>query len=228
MTKPHSALNQLTPELLLRAYASGIFPMSEARGDPNIFWVDPRLRAVLPLDAFHVSRSLAKTVRKKIFQISCDTAFADVINACAASTQERQETWINDEIINAYTELHHMGFAHSVECRRDGALVGGLYGVSIGAAFCGESMFHTAANASKVALVHLVARLKLGGYVLLDTQFVTDHLKQFGIIEIPARKYLTRLDKALEIEAAFPVEVAPQEEEKALEDIFSGVLGVRS
>ncbi|HEB79094.1 MAG TPA: leucyl/phenylalanyl-tRNA--protein transferase, partial [Rhodospirillales bacterium] len=213
MTKPHSALNQLTPELLLRAYASGIFPMSEARDDPNIFWVDPRLRAVLPLDAFHVSRSLAKTVRKKIFQISCDTAFADVINACAASTQERQETWINDEIINAYTELHHMGFAHSVECRRDGALVGGLYGVSIGAAFCGESMFHTAANASKVALVHLVARLKLGGYVLLDTQFVTDHLKQFGIIEIPARKYLTRLDKALEIEAAFPVEVAPQEEE---------------
>jgi len=221
MTKPHSALNQLTPELLLRAYASGIFPMSEARDDPNIFWVDPRLRAVLPLDAFHVSRSLAKTVRKKVFQISCDTAFADVINACAASTQERQETWINDEIINAYTELHHMGFAHSVECRRDGALVGGLYGVSIGAAFCGESMFHTATDASKVALVHLVARLKLGGYVLLDTQFVTDHLKQFGIIEIPARKYLTRLDKALEIEAAFPVEIDPREEEKALEELFS-------
>lgn len=211
----------MTPELLLRAYASGIFPMSESRDDPNVFWVDPQMRAVLPLDDFHVSRSLAKKVRNKTFQVTCDSAFREVIAACAEPGGGRGETWINDDIVDAYSELHDMGFAHSVECRQDGKLVGGLYGVSLGGAFCGESMFHRITDASKVALVHLVARLKRGGYALLDTQFVTDHLKQFGIEEIPAREYLERLDEALRIKARFPTESDSPEVERALKKVIS-------
>lgn len=206
----------LTPELLLKAYAGGIFPMSESRDDPDIFWVDPPMRAILPLTSFHVSRSLRKTVRRDIFQVSCDAAFGDVIRACAKSAHGRRKTWINDEIIRAYTELHYMGFAHSVECWLEDKLVGGLYGVAIGGAFCGESMFHKVADASKVALVHLAARLKSGGYVLLDTQFMTDHLKKFGAVEIPAQDYLERLGAALEVKAAFPSEI----ESRALEELL--------
>lgn len=196
-------LNRLTPELLLRAYSAGIFPMSESRDDPNIFWVDPKMRGILPLDDFHVSKSLRKTMRKNIFEIRCDTVFPKVIRACAGTPENRPETWINEEIENAYIELHKLGMAHSVECWLDGALVGGLYGVSIGGAFCGESMFSRRRDASKVALVHLVARLRYGGFVLLDTQFVTDHLKRFGAVEIPARDYLQHLNAALGVQAVF-------------------------
>lgn len=213
--------NQLTPQLLLRAYAAGIFPMAESREDPEVFWVDPKERGVLPLDAFHVPRSLKKVVRRKPFVVRCDTVFAQVIHACAEQSSDRHESWINDQIVEAYVALHELGFAHSVECWDGHDLVGGLYGVSIGGAFCGESMFSRRTNASKVALVHLVALLRLGGYVLLDTQFVTDHLRQFGAVEIPARDYLQRLDAALRIEAPFYSNLPEGEVDSALEDLFS-------
>ena len=217
MTRPLTGRDWLTPEILLRAYATGIFPMAESRHDPSIFWVDPKVRGVLPLDGFHVSRRLRRTVRRGVFEVRCDGAFEHVVRCCAESTAGRSDTWINDEIIRAYTELHHMGFAHSIECWRDGRLEGGAYGVAIGGAFCGESMFTRATDASKVALVHLVARLRYGGFVLLDVQFVTDHLRHFGAVEIPAREYLRRLDEALKVRAAFPSGVALSEVEAALE-----------
>ncbi|MEQ8195101.1 MAG: leucyl/phenylalanyl-tRNA--protein transferase, partial [Rhodospirillales bacterium] len=162
MSRPIPKPKFLTPELVLRAYAAGIFPMSEGRDDPSVFWVDPKLRGVLPLDTFHVSRSLRKKVRQNVFEIRCDTAFDQVIEGCGESDKNRRDTWINDEIIGAYSELHELGFVHSVECWRNDTLVGGLYGVSLGGGFFGESMFSRATDASKVALVHLVARLKLG------------------------------------------------------------------
>ncbi len=177
--------------------------MAESRDDPNIFWVEPEARGILPMDRLHVSRSLRKTLRAKPFELRCDTAFGDVIRACREQAKNRRETWINDEIIHAYTELHKLGFAHSVECWREDRLVGGLYGVSLAGAFCGESMFSHVTDASKVALVHLVARLKYGGFVLLDVQFVTDHLERFGAVEIPASEYLQRLSQALEMQAGF-------------------------
>ncbi|NQU55689.1 MAG: leucyl/phenylalanyl-tRNA--protein transferase [Rhodospirillales bacterium] len=201
----------LNPELLVRAYAAGVFPMSESRHDPSIFWVDPEIRGILPLQSFHVSRSLKKTIKGRLFNVAFDSDFAAVIAACAETPRPDQGTWINDQIIEAYTELHHLGVAHSVECRLDGKLVGGLYGVSLNGAFCGESMFSHATDASKVALVHLVARLKLCKMQLLDTQFVTDHLKGFGAIEIPAREYLTLLEQALESEAKFHCDVSDDE-----------------
>ncbi|MDP6262314.1 MAG: leucyl/phenylalanyl-tRNA--protein transferase [Rhodospirillales bacterium] len=205
MTEPNPPPQscQLTAELLLRAYATGIFPMAESRDDPDIFWVEPEARGILPLDRFHISRSLRKTLRGKPFDMRCDTAFSDVIGACRESAKNRRETWINDEIIQAYTDLHKLGFTHSVECWRKGRLVGGLYGVSLAGVFCGESMFSHVTDASKIALVHLVARLKYGGFVLLDVQFVTDHLKRFGAVEIPASEYLERLSQALEVQARF-------------------------
>ena len=213
---------QLTPELLLRAYAAGIFPMAESRNDTNIFWVDPEVRAILPFEDFRVPRSLRKTVRQGLFEVRCDTAFARVIRACAEVTPVRRDTWINDEIVAAYTALHELGHAHSVECWRGGKLVGGLYGVVLGGAFCGESMFSRHTDASKVALVHLVARLRLGGFTLLDVQFVTDHLRRFGVTEIPARQYLRRLGEALEVNAAFPANPPPAEEQAALEAALGG------
>ncbi|MGB0682460.1 MAG: leucyl/phenylalanyl-tRNA--protein transferase [Magnetovibrionaceae bacterium] len=213
---------ELTPDLLLRAYASGIFPMAEGRHDPDVFWVDPRERGVLPLDGFHVPRSLRKVLRRGPFSITVNQDFAGVIEACAEGAEGRRETWINDQIIHAYCRLHSLGFAHSVETRIDGQLVGGLYGVSIGAAFCGESMFSRRRDASKVALVHLVARLMMGNYVLLDTQFITDHLKRFGAVEIPARTYLTRLDDALAREARFPDNLADNVAAAAVEQIILG------
>jgi leucyl/phenylalanyl-tRNA--protein transferase len=211
---------RLTPELLLRAYAAGIFPMAESRSARHVFWIDPKVRGILPLDAVHVPRRLRKTIRRRPFEIRCDTTFATVVQGCARRAPGRRDTWINDEIIRAYTELHELGFAHSLECWREGKLVGGLYGVSLGAAFFGESMFSREKDASKIALVHLVARLRLGGFVLLDVQFVTDHLARFGTIEISARDYHDRLEEALKLRASFYSELGSEEEGSALEELF--------
>ena len=197
----------LTPDLLLRAYGMGIFPMAESADDPELFWVDPERRGILPLDAFHVPKRLSRTIRQGVFEIRCDTEFEGVMRGCAESTSERPSTWINEAILRLYGELFRRGAAHSVEAWRAGELVGGLYGVSIGGAFFGESMFSRATDASKVALVHLVARLVRGGYRLLDTQFVTAHLARFGAIEIPRTAYRRRLAAALRAEAYFPVDL---------------------
>ena len=194
---------EITPEVLLKAYACGIFPMAESVDDPGLFWVEPELRGILPLDEFHVPKRLARTIRQGIYQVTFDTAFEQVIAACAEATNERQETWINQRIVDLYTELHRMGYCHSVECRLKGELVGGLYGISLGGAFFGESMFSRARDASKVALAHLVERLKRQGFRLLDTQFNTQHLSQFGTIEIPKAEYGKLLDHALETDASF-------------------------
>jgi leucyl/phenylalanyl-tRNA--protein transferase len=193
----------LTPAILLRAYAEGIFPMAERRGDPELFWVSPEMRGIIPLDAFHVPKRLARTVKSDRFAVTADMAFADVMRACAEPTPDRPESWINDEIVRLYTALHAAGHAHSIECWRDGRLVGGLYGVKLGAAFFGESMFTRERDASKVALVHLVARLRRGGFSLLDTQFLTAHLARFGTIEIPRAQYHTLLARAISHEAEF-------------------------
>ncbi len=211
---------RLTPELLIRAYSAGIFPMAESGAAATVFWVDPPDRGVVPLDAFHVPRRLAKTVRRRLFDVRCDTAFERVMRCCAEATRQRPDTWINDEIIRAYSELHALGCAHSVESWRDGRLVGGIYGVALGGAFFGESMFHRRTDASKVALVHLVARLRLGGYRLFDTQFATEHLGRFGAVEIPARVYLRRLADAIRGAATFPAAPNP----KGMDEALAGVL----
>ncbi len=196
----------LTPELLLRAYAAGIFPMAEAADDPDVFWVDPEQRGILPLDGFHLPRRLARTLRRDIFEVRCDGAFEAVVRGCAEPMPDRPKTWINEEIVRLYAALHRLGFAHSVETWRDGELVGGLYGVALGAAFFGESMYSRVTDASKVALAHLVARLRLGGFRLLDTQFVTGHLQQFGAVEISRAQYHRRLTAALQVKAYLPRE----------------------
>ena len=187
----------LTPELLLQAYASGVFPMAERRDDPELFWVDPQQRGILPLDGFHLSRRLARTLRQQPFRVTLDADFVSVIAACATPRPEASETWINPRIEKLYGQLARMGNAHSVECWQEGRLCGGLYGVSLGAAFFGESMFSRETDASKVALVHLVVMLKRAGYRLLDTQFVTRHLSQFGTIEIPRLEYRKLLRNAI-------------------------------
>ncbi|MGX5666263.1 leucyl/phenylalanyl-tRNA--protein transferase [Rhizobium daejeonense] len=189
---------RITPELLLRAYSIGLFPMSDAADDPEIFWVEPELRGILPLDQFHVSKSLAKAIRQKPFDIRFDTAFDAVIAKCAEEVENRPSTWINETIRELYGALHHLGHAHSVEAWEGNELVGGLYGVSLGSAFFGESMFSRRTNASKICLVHLVERLKSRGFTLLDTQFTTEHLKTFGAIDIPKEGYLKLLDKAMQ------------------------------
>ena len=194
---------RITPEQLLRAYQAGVFPMAERRDDPSLFWVSPEQRGIIPLDTFHLSHRLARTIRSDRFDVKIDTAFGAVMRACAAAADDRKESCINDEILSLYSSLYEMGHAHSVECWRGSALVGGLYGVSIGGAFFGESMFSRERDASKVALAHLVARLIAGGFALLDTQFLTDHLAQFGTIEIPRVAYLTLLAEALEKKANF-------------------------
>lgn len=195
----------LTPEILLRAYSCGVFPMARSRRDSRLYWIDPQERGVLPLEDFHVPRSLRKTLRKGVFEVRCDTAFKAVLEGCAESTPERPETWINEEITSLFIQLHAMGLAHSVETWRDGKLAGGLYGLALGGAFFGESMFSRATDASKVALCHLIARLRKGGFTLLDTQFVTDHLRRFGAREIPKAEYLERLARALARPADFPL-----------------------
>lgn len=194
---------RITPELLLRAYACGIFPMAEAAGDPAIHWVDPERRGVILPGRFRASRSLMKTVRRGTFEMRVDTAFAEVLDRCAEPAPGRRDTWINEPIRELYLQLYRMGFAHSVESWREGRLVGGLYGVSLGGAFFGESMFSRATDASKVALVHLWDRLMAGGYRLLDTQFLTEHLSQFGAIEIDRADYHRLLEEALEVRATF-------------------------
>jgi leucyl/phenylalanyl-tRNA--protein transferase len=193
----------LSPELLLCAYASGVFPMANDRFDPTIHWIEPKRRGILPLDAFHVPRSLRKVIRQARFKIRVDRAFPRVIDACAASRPERPRTWLNDELLDLYCTLHELGYAHSVETWADGVLVGGLYGVSLGAAFFGESMFSHERDASKVALVELVGRLRAGGYRLLDTQFVTDHLRRFGATEVSRAAYRSLLRAAIETPATF-------------------------
>jgi leucyl/phenylalanyl-tRNA--protein transferase len=196
---------RLTPEILLAAYAAGIFPMGESADDPELFWVDPRRRGILPLDGFHVPKRLRRVIKQGGFEIRCDSAFEEVIHGCAEATEKRPNTWINDEIVRLYAGLFARGAAHSVETWRGDTLVGGLYGVAIGAAFFGESMFSRAADASKIALVHLAARLRLGGYRLLDTQFLTPHLAQFGGVEITRARYHRLLAEALAYRASFPV-----------------------
>jgi len=199
-------MTELTPALLLRAYAAGIFPMAESADDPELFWVDPERRGILPLEAFHLPRRLRRTLRNGGFEVACDVDFAAVIRNCAEPTAERPKTWINEAIVALYTALQRQGFAHSVEVRHEGVLVGGLYGVSMGGAFFGESMFSRMTDASKVALAHLVALLRTGGYQLLDTQFLTVHLARFGAVEISRAAYRRRLDKALAVQAYFPPE----------------------
>jgi leucyl/phenylalanyl-tRNA--protein transferase len=196
--------SRLTPEILLRAYAEGLFPMAERRGDPTLYWVSPEKRGIIPLDSFHVPHRLARTVRAGTFTVTADHAFREVMQACAAPAPGREETWINSEILRLYTALHISGQAHSIECWQAGELVGGLYGVRLGAAFFGESMFSRARDASKVALVHLVGGLQRGGFVLLDTQFITAHLARFGAIEIPREQYLLKLADALNRETIWP------------------------
>ena len=187
----------ITPEILLRAYAAGMFPMAESAEDPDVFWVQPRIRGVIPLDHFHVSRSLAKKVRQKPFDIRVNTAFAQVMEHCAEATDARPSTWINPLILSLYKELHRMGYTHSVEAWQGDELVGGLYGVSLGSAFFGESMFSRRTDASKICLVHLVERLRERKFSLLDTQFTTDHLKNFGAIDIPRKDYERLLEEAM-------------------------------
>jgi leucyl/phenylalanyl-tRNA--protein transferase len=202
MASRDSASSDITPEVLLRAYACGIFPMAESADDPTLFWVEPELRGVIPLRGFHISSRLARTVRSDAFTVTIDTAFKATIAGCAAPQPGRDDTWINKRIRDLYTGLHDLGHAHSVEVWENELLVGGLYGVSLGRAFFGESMFHTTRDASKVALVHLVARLIAGGFELLDTQYVTEHLRSFGAVEIPRRRYSVLLDQAISGEPA--------------------------
>jgi leucyl/phenylalanyl-tRNA---protein transferase len=196
-------------DLLLRAYAHGVFPMADARDDPHAYWVEPKRRAILPLDGFHLSQSLAKVIRQQRFKVTSDAAFARVIETCAEATLDREETWINPDIEEAFLALHARGDAHSVECWLDGDLVGGLYGLAMGRAFFGESMFSRATDASKVALAWLVARMKLGGFSLLDCQFMTDHLASLGAIEISQMEYLNLLDAALGRQAQVSTVASP-------------------
>jgi leucyl/phenylalanyl-tRNA--protein transferase len=203
MTSRDSAASEITPEVLLRAYACGIFPMAESADDPTLFWVEPEMRGVIPLDGFRIASRLARTVRSEAFTITVDTAFKAVIAGCAAPQPGRADTWINKRIRDLYIGLHQLGHAHSVEVWENAELAGGLYGVNLGRAFFGESMFHRARDASKVALVHLVARLIAGGFELLDTQYVTEHLRSFGAVEISRRRYCALLDKATKGKADF-------------------------
>jgi leucyl/phenylalanyl-tRNA--protein transferase len=196
-------MTAITPQILLRAYAAGIFPMAESAEDNALYWVEPEERGIIPLDGLHISRSLRKAVKRGAFEVAIDHDFAAVIAACAAKTQDRKTTWINSRIRSLYVQLHRMGCCHSIECRWDGELVGGLYGVRIGAVFFGESMFSKATDASKVALVHLVARLNAGGFRLLDAQFVNPHLERLGAIAVPKARYHQLMEPALDQDADF-------------------------
>ncbi|MFA8444257.1 leucyl/phenylalanyl-tRNA--protein transferase [Yoonia sp.] len=189
----------LTADLLLQAYQVGVFPMSEGRDDPEVFWVDPRMRGIMPLDAFHISRSLARSMRRGRYSVTYNTAFSAVVQGCA----DRDETWINSTIFDLYSALHDRGYAHSIEVWDDDRLVGGVYGVAIGGAFFGESMFSRITDASKIALAYLVDRLRLGGYQLFDTQFITPHLASLGAVEVPRDHYRAMLVEALTKEASF-------------------------
>lgn len=203
MASRDAAFVEITPEVLLKAYACGIFPMAESAEDPALYWIEPEQRGVIPLDRFHISSRLARTVRSERFTVVCNRDFEAVIEGCAEPAPGRARTWINRRIHNLYLGLYRIGHCHTVEVYDGDALVGGLYGVSLGRTFFGESMFHRARDASKIALVHLVARLRAGGFRLLDTQFVTDHLKTFGAVEVPRKQYHKLLAEALTGEADF-------------------------
>ncbi|MCW1404066.1 leucyl/phenylalanyl-tRNA--protein transferase [Novosphingobium sp. MW5] len=192
----HAPAGLIEPELLMLAYRSGIFPMADSRDDAEVFWVEPRQRAILPLDGFHLSRSLAKVLRRGTFEVTCNRAFGDVMQACAGPRREGSETWISERIEASYRRLHELGAAHSVECWQDGRLVGGLYGVGFDRVFCGESMFSRVPDASKVALAYLVAALRRAGASLLDCQFMTPHLESMGAVEITQARYLKLLKAA--------------------------------
>jgi leucyl/phenylalanyl-tRNA--protein transferase len=200
MSHPRDHVVEITPEVLLKAYACGIFPMAESAEDPALYWIEPERRGILPIDRMHVPSRLARTVRSDRFTVVCDRDFDAVIDGCAEPKAGRTRTWINTRIRTLYGMLFARGHCHTVEVYDEAELVGGLYGVSLGAAFFGESMFHRVRDASKVALVHLVARLRCGGYRLLDTQFVTDHLKTFGAVEVSRRQYHKVLDAAVAAE----------------------------
>lgn len=203
MSRPRDPAVDITPDVLLKAYACGIFPMAESAEDPGLFWIEPDRRGIIPLDTFHIPTRLARTVRSDRFEIRVDTDFDGVIDGCAAPQDGRDKTWINQRIRRLYGELFARGQCHTIEAWRDGRLVGGLYGVELGGAFFGESMFHVERDASKVALVHLVARLKAGGFTLLDTQFVTSHLQGFGATEVTRRQYHRLLERALPVAANY-------------------------
>ncbi len=196
-------MTQVTPEILIEAYRMGIFPMAENRESDEIFWVEPKLRGIIPLNGFKISRSLARTIKQNKFRVTTDTAFVKVMGLCGSKIAGREETWINDEIIALYSALFDQKVAHSIEVWHLGKLVGGLYGLAIGGAFFGESKFHLERDASKVALAYTVARLKAGGFQLFDIQFLTRHLSQFGTIEISKKVYQEKLAKALEVKADF-------------------------
>ncbi len=195
---------RLDADLLLRAYAAGIFPMADSADSTDIFWVDPEERGIIPLDAFHLSRRLKRTVRDGPFEVRCDRDFVAVMRGCAAATTDRPKTWINEELTVVYSELYRRGNVHTVEAWLGGELAGGLYGVTIGGVFFGESMFSRVTDASKIALAHLVARLRLGGFALLDVQFVTAHLAQFGAVAIPRSRYRRLLAACLSAPAVWP------------------------
>jgi leucyl/phenylalanyl-tRNA--protein transferase len=207
----------ITPQVVLKAYACGIFPMAESADDPAIYWIEPRERGILPLDAFHVPRRLARAVRRDDYEIRIDHDFDAVISACAEPAPGRRKTWINNEIRRIYAALFDTGDVHTVEVWRENRLVGGLYGVALGATFFGESMFHRDRDASKIALVHLVARLRHGGFDLLDTQFVTEHLKRFGAIEVPRRRYQAILEQSISRPADFAQLPTPSSSELVLQ-----------
>jgi len=198
-------MDKITPDIVLRAYSIGLFPMAEASDDPLLFWVDPQQRGILPLDEFHIAKSLRKTLRRQIFDVRCDTAFLQVMEACAAPAPGRESTWINQEIMNLYQDLFRQGYCHSIECWQGSDLVGGLYGLALGGVFFGESMFSRQRDASKIALCYLVAHLRAGGFTLLDTQFLTEHLGRFGAREIARDDYKKLLAHALDKPALFDV-----------------------
>lgn len=203
MSEEDDILLEITPQVLLRAYACGIFPMAETADDPDMFWVEPEMRGILPLDDFHIPKSLKKTMRNTNMKVFMDRDFQLVIESCAQTSDIRKETWINARIKHLYGELHKMGYANSVEVYDNDELVGGLYGVRLGRAFFGESMFSRKTDASKIALVHLVAQMKKAGFILLDTQFTTPHLERFGVIEVPKEDYRNLLEEALIGESLF-------------------------
>ncbi|KAA5601966.1 leucyl/phenylalanyl-tRNA--protein transferase [Blastochloris sulfoviridis] len=203
MTRGFSGQVDITPEVLLKAYACGIFPMAESADDPGLYWIEPERRGIIPLDGLHVSRRLARTIRSDLFEVRIDCDFEGVLDGCSMPASGRMRTWINARIRRLYRELFDLGHCHSVETYRDGLLVGGLYGVAIGGAFFGESMFHVETDASKVALVHLAALLLVGGFTLLDTQFSTRHLESFGCIEVSRNQYHRLLEQALAGRADF-------------------------
>jgi leucyl/phenylalanyl-tRNA--protein transferase len=207
---------QITPELMLRAYQAGLFPMAETRHGDRLYWLEPERRGVLPLDGFHCPRRLRRTVLSAKFQVTVDQDFPGIIAGCAEQAPGREDTWINEDIERLFVALHRQGHAHSVECWQDGVLAGGLYGVALGGAFFGESMFTRGRDASKVALVHLVMRLRAGGFCLLDTQFVTSHLAHFGAAEIPRDRYRVLLAEAVMVRARWGVDIGPHAMQEAV------------